>query len=106
MDLESHHRIGLDADAPAELCLIANGAYLGAAFILPVGDAADLIRLGVPVWAFAVPGVLAFGAGLWVWDGLARDTSDGLGHMTQNHYDHTNETNSAMAATRISDSQW
>lgn len=71
LDFESLHRIGLDADAPAELCLIANGAYLGAAFILPVGDAADLIRLGVPVWAFAVPGILVFGAGLWVWDGLA-----------------------------------
>ncbi|MCR9217636.1 MAG: hypothetical protein NXI14_10595, partial [bacterium] len=53
----------------AGFCLVANGAYLGAAFILPVGDAADLIRLGVPVWAFAVPGILVFGAGLWVWDG-------------------------------------
>ena len=51
-------------------CLVANGAYLGAAFILPVGDAEDLIRRGVPVWAFALPGILAFGAGLWVWHGL------------------------------------
>lgn len=54
----------------AGFCLVANGAYLGAAFILPVGDASDLIRLGVPVWAFAVPGIVAFGAGLWVWDGM------------------------------------
>jgi len=54
----------------AGFCLVANGAYLGAAFILPVGDAEDLIRLGVPVWAFAVPGVLVFGVGVWVWDGL------------------------------------
>jgi hypothetical protein len=55
----------------AGFCLVANGAYLGAAFILPVGDAEDLIRLGVPVWAFAVPGIVVFGAGLWVWDGLS-----------------------------------
>ncbi len=54
----------------AGFCLVANGSYLGAAFILPVGDAEDLIRLGVPVAAFAVPGIAVFAAGLWVWDGL------------------------------------
>lgn len=62
----------------AGFCLIANGAYLGSAFILPVGDAADLIRLGVPVAAFAVPGIVVFGAGLWVWNGLGERF--GLGH--------------------------
>jgi len=48
----------------AGFCLVANGAYLGAAFILPAGDAADLIRLSDPAAAFAVPGIRAFGAGL------------------------------------------
>lgn len=33
-------------------------------------ESGDLIRLGVPVAAFAVPGILAFATALWVWGGF------------------------------------
>jgi hypothetical protein len=54
----------------AGFCLIANGAYLGAAVVRPVGDAADLIRLGTPAWVLGLGGATAIACGLWVWNGL------------------------------------
>ena len=57
----------------AGFCLITNGTYLATAAIQPVGDAEDLLRLGTPLYAVAVPGVLAFSGGLALWSGLGRD---------------------------------
>lgn len=54
----------------AGFCLVANGAYMASALVLPVGDTEDLIRLGVPRLAIVVPGAVAFAGGLRVWDGL------------------------------------
>lgn len=51
----------------AGFCLIANGAYLASGLFYPVGDAQDLIRLGVPRWVLAMVGtpMLAFGLLIW-----------------------------------------
>ncbi len=56
----------------AGFCLVANGGYMVSALAFPVGDAADLVALGVPGWATGVPGLVAAGAGLAVWHGLGR----------------------------------
>jgi hypothetical protein len=52
----------------AGFCLIANGAYLGGGVLLPVGDAADILRRG---------GTVAIPAGLRLWHG--QGPSFGLG---------------------------
>jgi hypothetical protein len=54
----------------AGFCLIANGAYLGAGVLLPVGDAADLLRHGTPRWLLGLCGAIAISLGLWIWHGL------------------------------------
>jgi hypothetical protein len=54
----------------AGFCLIANGAYLGVGVTRPVGDAADLLRLGTPRWALGLYGAIAISLGLWIWHGL------------------------------------
>jgi hypothetical protein len=54
----------------AGFCLIANGAYLASAALLPAGDTADLLRLGTPLWVIVIPGVAAFIAGLAMWNRL------------------------------------
>ncbi len=54
----------------AGFCLVANGAYLASAVLLPVGDADDMLRLGVPVGAIATPGLVAFVGGLAMWHRL------------------------------------
>jgi len=51
----------------AGFCLIANGAYLGVGWVDRVGDAGDLLRYGVPIWALAAYGIIATGAGLLLW---------------------------------------
>lgn len=61
----------------AGFCLVANGGYMASALVNAAGDAADLAALGVSRWAIAVPGVIAAGLGLAVWNGLGR--SFGLG---------------------------
>ncbi|MCA8996959.1 MAG: M50 family metallopeptidase [Planctomycetaceae bacterium] len=57
----------------AGFCLIANGAYIGTGIWDPVGDAADLVRLGVPPWQLALFGLPTFSTGLWCWDGISRE---------------------------------
>ncbi len=57
----------------AGFCLIANGAYLASAAIMPVGDCEDLIRLGTPLWAIVTPGLAALIGGLAMWNGLGPD---------------------------------
>jgi hypothetical protein len=56
----------------AGFCLVANGAYLGAGVLMPVGDAADLLRLGTPRWLLGLWGVSALALGLGMWNGLGR----------------------------------
>lgn len=51
-------------------CLIANGAYLGMAWLLPVGDALDLVHLGTSKWQLGLFGAMTFPLGLWCWNGL------------------------------------
>lgn len=53
----------------AGFCLIANGVYLGYGVIEPVGDAAELVRLGTPPWLLAVFGAITVPAGLALWHG-------------------------------------
>jgi hypothetical protein len=56
----------------AGFCLIANGAYLGMAVGQPVGDAADLLRMGTPLWLLAGFALVTIPAGFWLWNGLGR----------------------------------
>lgn len=51
----------------AGFCLLANGAYIGAGIFLPVGDARDLLRLGVPKILTVSFGAACVIAGLAVW---------------------------------------
>lgn len=54
----------------AGFCLIANGAYLASAAILPVGDTEEMLRLGVPLWLIVASGGGAFASGLLMWNRL------------------------------------
>ena len=61
----------------AGFCLVANGAYIGSGAFAPVGDAADLVRLGASEWSLGSFGVIAFAAGLALWNGLGLQFSFG-----------------------------
>lgn len=54
----------------AGFCLIANGAYLASAAMMPVADSEDMLRLGAPVWAIVAPGGVGFIGGLAMWHRL------------------------------------
>lgn len=56
----------------AGFCLIANGGYIGAGVIEAVGDAADMLRLGSPVWLLGVLGVATVPTGLGLWHGQGK----------------------------------
>jgi hypothetical protein len=56
----------------AGFCLIANGAYLASAMVMPVGDTDDLLRLGTPGWIMTLAGGVMLGAGLWLWHTLGK----------------------------------
>lgn len=57
----------------AAFCLVANGAYLFAVLLEPVGDAADLLCGGVPKWIIAAVGAVLFCGGIYLWHrGVAR----------------------------------
>jgi hypothetical protein len=60
------------ARAFAGLCFVGNGTYLAVGWTQPAGDAADLLRLGVPPWVLLTVGAVATAAGLWVWYDLSR----------------------------------
>ncbi|HEX6983907.1 MAG TPA: hypothetical protein VF170_00960 [Planctomycetaceae bacterium] len=53
----------------AGFCLVANGAYIGSGAAVPVGDAAELLRLGTPAWTLAAFGLVTLPAGLALWNG-------------------------------------
>lgn len=54
----------------AGFCLIANGAYLAAGILYPVGDAVMLLQQGTPSWALLLFGLITAPAGFWFWNGL------------------------------------
>lgn len=54
----------------AGFCLVANGAYLGSAAFLPVGDARDLMHLGVSPVNLLLFAVICLPAGFLLWNGL------------------------------------
>ena len=49
--------------------LVANGAYIGAGIVMPVGDSVEMIRLGSPPWLLGAFGVATLPVGLWLWNG-------------------------------------
>jgi len=51
----------------AGFCSIANGAYISLGKINHVGDAGDMLRLGVPVWYMIIFGCVCIPVGLWLW---------------------------------------
>ena len=61
----------------AGFCLVANGTYLGAGWLMRAGDAADLARHGTPVAVLVGLGVIAVGAGLYLWHLLGRGRAVG-----------------------------
>lgn len=63
----------------AGFCLVANGGYMASALVNAAGDAADLAALGVSRWAIGLPGLVAAGLGLAVWNGLGRNFGLGGG---------------------------
>ena len=56
----------------AGFCLIANGAYLGMAGVAPVGDARDLLSLGVSSTWMLLFGVITIPTGFWLWNGQGK----------------------------------
>ena len=54
----------------AGFCLIVNGAYLGVGWMTAAGDAGDLVAHGTPKWVLMLFGVVAGGAGLYLWHRL------------------------------------
>ena len=71
----------------AGFCLIANGAYLGAGVFVPVGDAADILRLGGSRWTLALFGLISLPAGfrLWHQQGTAFGLGNARGHVNRRH---------------------
>ena len=62
----------------AGFCLVANGIYLGVVSFIPnAADPGDIMREGCPHWVLVVFGMVAFPAGLALWNGLG--TYFGLG---------------------------
>ena len=61
----------------AGFCLIANGAYIGIGSFDGIGDAAEMMRHGTPIWLLWLFGVLTFPVGLLLWHRLG--THFGLG---------------------------
>ena len=54
----------------AGYCLLANGLYLALGSFDAVGDAGDLLHLGVPHWGLLLFGFVSASAGLWLWHRL------------------------------------
>ncbi len=53
----------------AGLCCVANGAYIGAAIVFPVGDAEVMLQEGSPRWLLALFGAASCCVGLLLWQG-------------------------------------
>lgn len=61
----------------AGFCLIANGAYLAVGARDGIGDAGDLLNLGISAWTLYLFGAATIPCGLWLWNGLG--TRFGIG---------------------------
>jgi len=59
----------------AGLCLVANGAYLAASWMMSAGDAAELMKRGVPVWVLVGVGLPTMLTGFYVWHGMGSITA-------------------------------
>ena len=51
----------------AGFCLVANGAYIAAGSLVPVGDAETMLRHGSPSWWLWAFGAATVPAGFWLW---------------------------------------
>lgn len=51
----------------AGFCLVANGLYLGIGGFINVGDAFDIVRYGIPLYALCIFGAVSISAGLYLW---------------------------------------
>jgi hypothetical protein len=56
----------------AGFCLIANGCYIGAGAVDAVGDARELLRLGMPRWLLGLFGIVTVPLGLYLWHGQGK----------------------------------
>lgn len=56
----------------AGFCLVANGLYLGIGSFEGIGDAGEILRLGVPRWGLWLFGGIAASCGLALWHGQGR----------------------------------
>lgn len=63
----------------AGFCLLANGAYLAFGGPQGVGDAGDLIRLGIPLEVLFAFGAVTIPIGLGLWNGQGRHFEIGPG---------------------------
>ncbi|MFM9996819.1 MAG: hypothetical protein ACKVU4_13585 [Phycisphaerales bacterium] len=68
----ARRRIARTARFFAGYCFVANGVYLGSAVVMPVGDAEDLIRFGVPGAVVAAMGLCGWVCGLLIWRTIFR----------------------------------
>jgi len=68
----------------AAFCLLANGVYIGSALLSPVGDAEELVRVGVPAWALTALGLPAAALGIALWNGIAKNL-DGTANVNARH---------------------
>lgn len=53
----------------AGFCLIANGAYIGVGSFSKIGDCAEMLRHGSPIWLLWLFGATTIPGGLWLWAG-------------------------------------
>jgi hypothetical protein len=53
-------------------CLIANGSYIGAGWLVHSGDARDLVEFGTPKIALIIFGIITIIPGLLIWHRLGR----------------------------------
>ncbi len=63
----------------AGFCLIANGAYLSASVLSPVGDGKNLIDMGVNRAWLVAWGAITIPIGFWFWNGLGPAFGIGAG---------------------------
>jgi hypothetical protein len=64
----------------AGFCLVANGCYIGCGVFLPVGDAADILRLSPARWPLGLFGIVTVVSGLALWNGLGERFRLGNAH--------------------------
>lgn len=71
----------------AGFCLIANGAYLAAGIFEPVGDAAEILRLGGSSWTLGLFGLASAPVGFRLWHqlGTSFGLGDSQGRVNQRH---------------------